>query len=173
MSLLTGPEIVKQVELGNIIIDPFDPKRVGPNSYDLELMPLLRTYVDAELDMRMEHRLEDLQIPREGLALQPGKLYLGMTVEKAGSSKFAPMLSGRSSAARLGIFSHIVAGFGDIGFDDRWTLEIVVVQPVCIYPGVRLVQVYFETVVGDTKQKYEGKYKNQDGPTASRFFKEL
>jgi dCTP deaminase len=172
MSLLTGPEIVKQVEAGNIVIDPFDPKRVGSNSYDLALSPVLRTYVDSELDMRKENGLTEWEIPGNGLVLQPNRLYLGMTIEKAGSFTFAPMLSGRSSAARLGIFPHIVAGFGDVGFCDRWTLEIVVVQPVRIYAGVRLVQLYFETVRGELKL-YDGKYKQQDGPTGSRFWKEL
>ena len=172
MSLLTGPEIVKQVELGNIVIDPFDPARTSANSYDLALGPILRVYPHRELDMRREHTLEDVEIPENGIVLEPSKLYLGMTVEKAGSSHYAPMLSGRSSAARLGIFPHIVAGFGDVGFCDRWTLEIVVVKPVRVYAGVRLVQIYFETVQGEIRL-YSGKYQKQDGPTGSRFFEEL
>lgn len=172
MSLLTGQEIIKQVELGNIIIDPFDPQRVGANSYDLALMPILRTHVERDLDMRAMNRLTEWEIPSMGKLLQPNRLYLGMTVERAGSKVYAPMLSGRSSAARLGIFPHIVAGFGDVGFCDRWTLEIVVVQPVRIYAGVRLVQIYFETVQGEVRY-YNGKYSKQDGPTGSRFYQEL
>jgi dCTP deaminase len=173
MSILTGAEIIKQVELGNITIDPFDPKHAGPNSYDLEMMPIVRTYVEQELDMRKEQPLAEWKIPESGWVLQPGRLYLGMTVEKAGSTKFAPMLSGRSSTARLGIFTHVVAGFGDVGFQDSWTLEIVAVQPVRIYPRVRLVQIFFETVEGEIRHKYKGKYAKQNGPTGSRFFQEF
>ena len=33
------------------------------------------------------------------------------------------MLEGRSSVGRLGLFIHITAGFGDIGFDGFWTLK--------------------------------------------------
>ena len=35
MAMLTGPEIARQVLLGGVVIDPFDPARVGSNSYDL------------------------------------------------------------------------------------------------------------------------------------------
>ena len=31
----TGNEILRQVNKGNIIIDPFNPDHLGPNSYDL------------------------------------------------------------------------------------------------------------------------------------------
>ena len=34
------------------------------------------------------------------------------------------MLEGRSSIGRLGLFIHITAGFGDVGFEGFWTLEI-------------------------------------------------
>jgi dCTP deaminase len=42
--MLSGPEIVEQVKLGNIVIDPFDPNKVGPNSYDLRLDRKLKVY---------------------------------------------------------------------------------------------------------------------------------
>lgn len=44
MSILSGREIVKQIELGNIVIDPFDPSFVGPNSVDVRLGPKLLRY---------------------------------------------------------------------------------------------------------------------------------
>ena len=44
MSMLTGPEIVRQVRLGAVTIDPFDPEKVGSNSYDLTLSPDLLVY---------------------------------------------------------------------------------------------------------------------------------
>jgi dCTP deaminase len=42
--ILTGPEIDWQVEIGNIVIDPFDAKRVNPNSYNLRLSDELLVY---------------------------------------------------------------------------------------------------------------------------------
>ncbi|MFR1945037.1 MAG: dCTP deaminase domain-containing protein [Faecalimonas umbilicata] len=47
------------------------------------------------------------------------------------------MLEGRSSTGRLGLFIHVTAGFGDVGFAGYWTLEIFCVQPIRIYPNVK------------------------------------
>jgi dCTP deaminase len=73
--------------------------------------------------------------------------------------------------ARLGIESHISAGFGDIGFVGNWTLEITVVHPIKIYPGMRIGQVYFHEVSQKhnlPQYRYKGKYKHQiTGPQES------
>ena len=42
--MLSGPEIAQQITLGNIVIDPFDPKKLGSNSYDLRLDKRLKVY---------------------------------------------------------------------------------------------------------------------------------
>ena len=44
MSKLTGPEILKQMENGHIVIDPFNPDHVNPNSVDLTLGKILLVY---------------------------------------------------------------------------------------------------------------------------------
>lgn len=172
--MLTGPEIIRQRELGNITIEPFNPQIIGSNSYDLTLGPKLMGYCTVqELDMKRNNMTWELEIPEEGYVLQPGELYLGVTNEVAGSNAFVPCVSGRSSTGRLGIFVHITAGFGDVGFVNRWTLEITCVKPVRIYKNVRICQIYFEETVGTYKQ-YEGRYHSKyngpraDLPTASR-----
>ena len=81
--------------------------------------------------------------------MEPGKLYLGRTLEYTKTKKYVPMLEGRSSIGRLGMFVHITAGFGDIGFEGFWTLEIFVVQPLKIYPNVEICQIYFHSIDGD------------------------
>jgi deoxycytidine triphosphate deaminase len=58
-----------------------------------------------------------------------------------------PMLEGRSSTGRLGLFIHVTAGFGDIGFAGFWTLEIFCVQPVKIYPDVEICQIYYHDIL--------------------------
>ena len=35
MAKLTGKEILRQIELGHIEIDPFDKSRINPNSYNI------------------------------------------------------------------------------------------------------------------------------------------
>ena len=92
--------------------------------------------------------------------LQPGKLYLGRTVEHTKTLGFVPMLEGRSSVGRLGICIHITAGFGDVGFDGFWTLELFCVEPVRIYPFVEICQIYYHTLEGDYDPYISGKYNN-------------
>ena len=66
--------------------------------------------------MKKPNKYKSVIIPEEGLRLEPGKLYLGRTVEYTATKNFVPMLEGRSSVGRLGLFIHVTAGFGDVGF---------------------------------------------------------
>ena len=103
-------------------------------------------YGNPVLDMKKPNLTKPLIIPEEGLLLETGKLYLGRTIEKTETSKFVPMLEGRSSIGRLGLFIHVTAGFGDIGFSGFWTLEIFCVQPIRIYAGVDICQIFYHTI---------------------------
>ena len=139
--ILSGKEIARHMG-EDIFIEPFDPRRLNPNSYNLTLHNELLVYENRLLDMKMENPVEQLTIPEEGLVLQPDRLYLGRTQEFTRTENFVPMLEGRSSVGRLGLFIHVTAGFGDVGFAGYWTLEIFCVQPIRIYPGVEICQIY-------------------------------
>ena len=166
--MLTGSEIERQVEKGNIIISNFNKDQLNPNSYNLKLHPQLLIYQKSPLDMKRKNRTTELMIPKEGLVLQPGVLYIGRTVERTASDKYIPMINGRSSTGRLGLSIHVCAGFGDIGFDGTWTLEITVVEPVRIYPNLEVAQVCFFKPVGKVDNLYRGRYYKQVDATASR-----
>ena len=112
-------------------------------------------------------------IPESGFLLEPGKLYLGRTLEYTKTKKFVPMLEGRSSIGRLGMFVHITAGFGDVGFEGFWTLEIFVVQPLKIYPNVEICQIYFHTIDGDYNEYKSGKYQANKGIQPSYLYKDF
>ena len=85
--ILSGKEIVRHMG-EEIIIDPFDPKRVNPNSYNLTLSDELMVYDNYELDMKKRNEGTLLHIPEEGYVLQPNKLYLGgrMNIQKRDAS---------------------------------------------------------------------------------------
>lgn len=157
--ILSGRQIQTEVEKGNIKIDPFDPKRVGPNSYNLSLAADLATYEDDVLDMKKPLSLKRFQIPEEGYVLQPQKLYLGRTKELTETRGFVPMLEGRSSIGRLGMAVHITAGFGDVGFRGFWTLEIFVLQPIRVYAGVEICQIFYHEIKGQFDE-YRSKYQD-------------
>lgn len=111
MSILLKKEIFDNFESKRIIIEPFDTTQLGPNSYDVRLSDVLKIYSSFPLDPKSENPTIDIKIPEDGLVLKPGILYLGSTIEVIGSTYFIPMYEGRSSMARLGIESHLSAGF--------------------------------------------------------------
>lgn len=170
--ILSGPEI--RAQLGqNIRIDPFDESRLNPNSYNLSLHDELMVYEEVVLDMRKSNRIRRLKIHGEGLVLKPNQLYLGRTVERTETHNLVPMIEGRSSIGRLGLFVHVTAGFGDVGFCGFWTLEMFAVQPIRVYPGVAICQIIYHDIRGEISEYASNKYQNNRDIQPSLLFKEL
>lgn len=170
--ILSGKEIAKHMGK-EIVIEPFDERRINPNSYNLSLADELLVYENRELDMKKPNATKRLIIPREGILLEPNRLYLGRTNEYTKTDRYVPMLEGRSSTGRLGLFIHVTAGFGDIGFAGYWTLEIFCVQPVRIYPNVEICQIYYHDIDGDYEPYNSGKYQNNTGIQPSLMYKDF
>ncbi len=82
----------------------------------------------------------------EGLILQPNVIYLASTVEYTETLRHVPVIQGKSSLGRLGLFVHVTAGFGDVGFKGHWTLELIAVQRIKIYPGMKIAQIVYVTI---------------------------
>lgn len=167
MAILSSAAIRAAINRGDIVITPFDPVRLNPNSVNLTLAPVLRVY-DGMLDLRRKTPTRDILIPETGYTLSPGVLYLASTVEYTETRGYVPCLEGRSSWARLGVSIHRTAGFGDHGFCGTWTLEIDVVQPVTVYAGMPCCQIIYHTLEGRADMPYRGRYQGQSGPTESR-----
>lgn len=170
--ILSGQEIQQQLGT-NIVIDPFDESHLNPNSYNLTLHGDLLTYEEVVLDMRKANRVRRLTIPPEGIVLSPNQLYLGRTVERTETYNLVPMIEGRSSVGRLGLFVHVTAGFGDVGFRGYWTLEMFAVQPVRIYAGVSICQIFYHQLAGKFTSYDSDKYQNNRDIQPSLLFKEL
>lgn len=170
--ILSGLEIKNK--LGKeISIEPFDEKALNPNSYNLKLHNELLIYEDYCLDMKLNNKSKKIVIPESGLLLEPGKLYLGRTLEYTKTDKYVPMLEGRSSVGRLGLYIHVTAGFGDVGFEGYWTLEIHCIQPIKIYPYVEICQIYYHSIEGEYKKYSSGKYQNNKGIQPSLLYKDF
>jgi len=170
--ILSGKEIKKRLGK-DIIIDPFNESQLGPNSYNLRLHDRLLCYEDQTLDMKRAHKTNEIIIPADGIVLQPNTFYLGRTIEYTQTNGLVPMIEGRSSIGRLGLFVHITAGFGDIGFCGYWTLEIVCALPIRIYPHVEICQIFYHLIEGDYRTYEGGKYQNNQGIQPSFLYKEF
>ncbi len=170
--MLSGEQILKQIEEGNIVIKPFDKKNIGPNSYSLHIADELVIYDEDVLECKKPNKTRTVKIPQEGYILRPGELYLSRTLEYTETNHLVPILYGKLSLASLGVTIHITAGFGDIGFKGTWTLEICCIKPVRIYPNMKVAQICYFPVVGDDNIKYTGKYLGQIDATASRIYED-
>lgn len=185
MSILTGNEILKQVRKNNIYIKDFTTDRINPNSYNLRLdaASIRELPTDAELDCAKDSSklfqplsrdciefTDEQRTKIKRVRLLAGNLYLACTNELTSTKKYVPMLTGRSSLARLGVSVHQTAGFGDLGFNGRWTLEITCTNDTWLYEDMEIAQVYFLTPEGSIKDLYSGKYQRNRGMQTSRLY---
>lgn len=141
--ILSGKEIINRVSDGSIIISPFDKDCVNPNSYNYKLGNKL-IELDPTISLGEKHiEKNSIEITESGYMLKPGKVYLGSTFEIIGSEHYVTSLIGRSSVGRLGLYLQISADLGNLGPAHRWTLEMVCVQPIIVYPEMKIGQVSF------------------------------
>jgi deoxycytidine triphosphate deaminase len=169
--MLGGKSILKQVELGNIKIDPA-PKKAGPHSIDLHLGDAVARVIPNDtlwgtpcINTRKKGIVENqCKLDNGAFVFMPHQFYLGHTIEVIGSKFFAPMLHGRSTAARHGLTCHLSAGYGDCGWTGTWVLEIYnyTPYPMMVWPGDRICQVDFTRVEGEY-DLYDSTYQGQSG----------
>jgi dCTP deaminase len=143
--ILVDRHIEREMTKGNLIIDPFNKKNLGPNSYDMTLAPTCKIYhphaikgqpmtddkfrewIDFkdrvgygekfELDCRKDNPVFEFEIQEEGFVLQPNHLYLYSCAETIGvGGDICATVMGKSSLGRLGLDIHVCAGFIDTGF---------------------------------------------------------
>lgn len=150
MAIIAKKTILDYLKSGQIVISPFSGEQLGPNGYDLHLGKNLYCYegnfIDTKLDVSGNYR--PLVIPPQGLIIHPDIIYLGVTVEYTEAHGLVPVMEGKSSLGRMGMESHICAGFGDDGFCGHWTLEIRVTVPTRIYAGMPIGQIIWHQSFG-------------------------
>lgn len=162
--ILTGRAIADAVAQGDILLRDWVPRQLNPNSYNFRLHDHLIHVADGEGFFDLPRPLD---LGSEGVVLQPRNLYLGATAELIGSRRYVMTLLGRSSIGRLGLFLNATADLGHVGSCSRWTLELSVVQPLRIYPGMLVGQIAFwhET---DHAVAYQGRYSADKVPVTCR-----
>ncbi len=170
--LLSGQEILRR-RSDDLVIDPFSEDRLNPNSYNLALHNELLIYEEVVLDAAAPNRYRRIEIPDEGFTLQPNMLYLGRTVEYTETRGMVPMIQGRSSLGRLGLFINPGGSLGDVGYCGTWTLEMHCVQPVRIYAGMQVCQIYYLELAGESNEYCSDKYQHSRDIQPSLLFREL
>jgi dCTP deaminase len=155
--IFSDKKILESIANKQIVIEPYDEKSMGTNSYDVHLSKYFAVYDSEILDAKKHNTISEIIIPEEGYVIHPGTLYLGSTTEYTETHNAVPFLEGKSSVGRLGIDIHATAGKGDVGFCNYWTLEISCVHPVRIYAGMPIGQLIYFGVDGDIINYYNKK----------------
>jgi dCTP deaminase len=185
--ILSDVSIRAAIEVGRIVIDPFDPTMVQPSSVDVRVDRYFRVfenhrypYIDPKQpqpDLTTEV-VTDMDVP---FVLHPGQFVLGSTLEVVGlGDDIVARLEGKSSLGRLGLLIHSTAGFVDPGFEGHLTLELsnVANLPIAIYPAMKIGQLSFYDLSTPAENPYGSrttgsKYQGQRGPTPSRIHEDF
>ncbi len=165
--LLSDKQIMAEMESGNVVIEPFEERQLGTNSYDVRLGPyyFMPNHNMLSVNFTDEKDAEAFWLgpyfAEDGvIRIRPGDTILAHTEETVGGRNgFTTSMRARSSIGRSCLSVCKCAGVGDVGYISRWTMEItnhshaMMVLPV----GLRVAQILFYQV-GETLHEYQGKY---------------
>lgn len=165
--ILTGEQIVRERLAGDIEIEPFDRRFVEPNSYGFHLGETLVVYDESVVDSFERKATREIRIPETGYVLRRGHFYLGSTLERMGSRRYASELYARLSTGTAGLFIQTSAPLGHTGAIIPWTLEIVPVHDVRVYAGMLIGKICFWSNKGNVDQ-YSGRYHDSSTVMSSR-----
>ena len=183
--VLSDRTIARLLGEGRIEIDPYDDSLLQPSSVDVRVdryFRVFRNHVYPHIDVKVaqEDLTELVEIEGETpFILHPGEFVLGSTLERVRlPDDLVARLEGKSSLGRLGLLIHSTAGFIDPGFNGHVTLELsnVANLPITIYPEMKIGQISFMQMTEPAHTPYGAseigsKYKGQQGPTPSRYYK--
>src|SRR5258706_7149492 len=173
MSTVTRDNLEDRLKNDDLVMTPLlSAGQVGDASVDVRLgnqFILFRMHnfgaFDAHDATEYLHRMQSRHIVPfgEGLVLHPGTLALGATFEYLHMpNDLEAQVEGRSSWARVGL-QIATASSIEPGFKGVVTLELsnVGTIPLKLYPGVRIAQLVFRTVIPPVSNAYTGPRKNR------------
>ncbi|MEU4296562.1 dCTP deaminase [Kitasatospora aureofaciens] len=182
--LLSDKDIRTEIDLGRVVIDPFDPAMIQPSSIDVRLDRFFRVFENHKYP-HIDPSEEQPDLTRlvepdgdEPFILHPGEFVLASTYEVITLPEdVASRLEGKSSLGRLGLLTHSTAGFIDPGFSGHVTLELsnVATLPIKLYPGMKIGQLCLFRLSSPSEhpygsERYGSRYQGQRGPTPSRSY---
>ena len=157
-------------------IDPFDPARIQPASYDVALGHQFRVFKHTR-----HSQIDPADIPDDltelvstsRFILHPGEFVLAVTRERITlHERVVARLEGKSSLGRIGLVIHSTAGWIDPGFEGTVTMEISSNSrlPILLRPGMLIGQLAFMLLSSPCLKPYGSdglgsKYQGQVEPT--------
>ena len=174
---LSDKRILEEMEKGNVVISPFTRYHLSTSSYDVTLgkfyyreqppkphHPFFNIFDKRDVDEAwgkffQAEKLKDIskaptfqniEPDKRVILIRPGETILAHTREFIGGRNiFTTMMKARSSLGRCHIEVCKCAGWGDVGYINRWTMEITnnaTHRTIVLVVGMRVAQiVFFET----------------------------
>lgn len=160
---LSDRDIVKAVKKGDIVLRPFDKKRLQPASYDIRLgnkFILTESSATDAIDpvKKKFAKIREIVLKKgETFVLHPGVSILGISVDYFGSKKYLIQLHGKSSLARIGLMVHNTAGLVNPGHFLQITFELCNLNevPIVLTPGMEIGQITFSQMSSDSNINYK------------------
>lgn len=127
-------KIIEEIQKGNIIYIPFKEENIKNQSIDVTIgkeiyIPDTKQWIDIS---------KGYKIPKHTFFLAYTEEFIGTTP----NSKIHPEFHQRSTLGRQGLF-HTKAGWGDVGFYNRWAMEYYTLQDIELKAGDRVAQISF------------------------------
>jgi dCTP deaminase len=196
-SLLSKRMILEHKKQENIFINPFNPQNLHTTSYDVRLgenffqeqsfrasnrrifNPFdpanIKRYwgkpqkaINAYNWMEENGPLENIKPEDKIIIIGAGETILAHTEEFIGGRNCVTTeMRARSSMGRIGITVCKCAGWGDVGFCNRWTMEMsnhLKDTPVVLVIGMRVAQIAFYQVdsLSESYASTDGQYQRTD-----------
>lgn len=160
--LLSDRSIMEAIKEENLIF-PYNRDNLQPCSYDVTLDNVFKTisrdhgtsYIDAETKETID--CSYFTMNNKNYTLMPGEFVLGSTIETVKiPNGIAARFEGKSSLGRIGLSTHITAGFIDPGFRGNITLEIhnANAVPIMMHAGMKIGQLCFMTLDNEVERPY-------------------
>lgn len=159
-------DILQGMDDGTIIISPFVEHFLNPNSYDVRLGEYFYVVSWDKIQPKF-HGPIHIQWGSP-VHLPSGWTVLGHTVERIGTfHNVVAMIHSKSTTRRMGVSSCDDAGFGDVGYDNHWTVELtsqVWAGVPKLFVGNRFAQMSFHETKTPPKNPYKGQYSQNGWP---------
>lgn len=191
MTVLSNNSINHAIKQGKIIILPFDNNNLKTSSYDVtlgnyfyretgdpnirniyniyhkdDISRIWKEYHTSDI-INTNHKFHNFKIGDRYIMIHPGETILAHTNEFIGTSpgsNMTTMMKARSTMGRNFIEVCKCAGWGDVGYFNRWTLEITNnsrFHSIPLKVGERIAQIVFMHT-DEVDGSYTGKYQNSN-----------
>lgn len=196
-SLLSRDMVLKHIKEENIFINPFNYKNLGTTSYDIRLgenffqeqsfrasnrkifnpfnpQDIIRYWGEPQKAVEVRNWIEEngpltnIKPEDKIIILGPGETILAHSEEFIGGRNcISTEMRARSSMGRIGITVCKCAGWGDLGFFNRWTMEMsnhLKDTSVVLVVRMRVAQIAFYQVdpLLKTYSQIGGQYQTTD-----------